>query len=131
MTQLTSLFADFDKALSRLQEVLAMPKNGVVRDSAIKRFEIVFDLAWKTLKAFLEQQHNVQCVSPKTCFREAYNKGVIEDYENFWLTLADMRNETAHTYREDTAEKVYAALPRALDMLGALAKKLRSDIEIK
>jgi len=33
-------------------EALALPKDPVVRDSAIQRFEISFELCWKFLKAY-------------------------------------------------------------------------------
>lgn len=123
MTKFQSLFEDFESALLRLEEVLKEKKTDYIRDAAIKRFEIVFDLAWKTLKAFLEQKHNISCVSPKTCFREAHRVGLIE-YDVEWLKLADYRNYTAHTYREELAERVYQELPAAL----ALFQKLHSAL---
>ena len=43
------------KALLVLDEALAMPKNPIVRDSAIQRFEISFELCWKFLKAYLRR----------------------------------------------------------------------------
>jgi len=55
MTKFQSLQEDFARALQRFEEILVEPKNDIVRDSAIKRFEMVFDLGWKTLKAFLEK----------------------------------------------------------------------------
>jgi nucleotidyltransferase substrate binding protein (TIGR01987 family) len=124
MTKFQSLCEDFESALLRLEEVLKERKTDIVRDSAIKRFEIAFDLAWKTTKAFLEERHNVACVSPKTCFREAHRVGLIE-YDEEWLKLADDRNLTAHTYREELAEKVYGDLPVALDLF----RKLRSALQ--
>ncbi len=125
MTKLESLLPDMERAVKRLKEVLEQPKNEFIRDSAIQRFEFCFDLAWKTLKAYLEEKHNVQCVSPKTCFREAYNKEVITDYDTFWLELADKRNLTVHTYKEDLAEEVYAILPKALEKFKELYEKIR------
>ena len=127
MTAFESLLPDLEKIIKKLEEVLNNPKNDVVRDSAIKRFEICFDLTWKTLKAYLEEKHNVQCFSPKTCFREAYNKEVLKDYDSFWLDLADLRNETAHTYKEPVAEKVYALLPKALEHFKLLLDKLKQN----
>ena len=124
MTKFQSLFEDFESALLRLDEVLKEKKTAFIRDAAIKRFEIAFDLAWKTTKAFLEQHHNISCVSPKTCFREAHRVALIE-YDVEWLKLADYRNYTAHTYREELAEKVYQELPAALEMF----RKLHAVLE--
>ncbi len=112
MTKQEALREQFKRALDRLQEVLLMPKNDVVRDAAIKRFEFVFDLAWKYLKVRLEEEKGIICRSPKDCFREAYRQGLI-DYDEFWLELTDRRNETAHTYDEKIADRVYACLSEA------------------
>ena len=126
VTKLNSLLPDMANAVNRLDEVLQQPKNSFMRDSAIKRFEFCFDLAWKILKAYMEEAHNVKCVSPKSCFREAYNKQVITDYDTFWLELADKRNLTVDTYKEATAEEVYAILPKALEYFKILLGKMES-----
>lgn len=49
MTKFESLWEDFQKALLRLEEVLKEKRSDIIRDSAIKRFEIAFDLVWKML----------------------------------------------------------------------------------
>jgi nucleotidyltransferase substrate binding protein (TIGR01987 family) len=125
MSKFESLMEDFGKAVNRLKEVLELPKDEFIRDSAIKRFEITFDMAWKTLKAYLEEKHGVQCVSPKTCLREAYNKDFITEYDSFWVDLVDKRNLTVHTYRESVAEEVFAVLPKALEHFQELYNKLK------
>ena len=126
MTKFKAQLDDLKNALNRLEEILEKEKDAIVRDSAIKRFEIVFDLIWKTLKTFLEEQHNVTCVSPKTCFKEAFNKGLI-DYDKFWLEIADLRNETAHVYKEKLAEKVYDQFNKVLSYFQKLFEKISSQ----
>lgn len=130
-TKFASLYEDFTKALARLDEVLALPKNDairdVVRDSAIKRFELCFELGWKATKAYLEENHNVACASPRTCFREAFRVGTI-DYDEHWIELTSTRNYTVHTYREAFAEKIYAELPHARDMFHKLVAALKKEI---
>ena len=121
-----SLRADFQSGLLRLEEVLRMEKNSVVRDSAIQRFEFTLDLAWKTVKAYLEEQKGVVCRSPKDCLRQAFSQGLIE-YDDFWLAMVDLRNETAHIYKEETAEAVYAKLPACLEKFQQLRKKLENQ----
>jgi len=71
MRKTDSLRADLAAAIARLEEALALPKDAIVRDSAIQRFEISFELCWKFLKAYLEAEHNAYCTSPRTCFRPA------------------------------------------------------------
>ena len=110
-TKFESSREGFSKALVRFQEILQEKKTDIVRDSAIKRFEMAFDLAWKTVKAFLEEYHNTSCVSPRVCFREAFRLGLI-DYDEYWIQICQLRNDTVHTYNEALAEKIYAELPR-------------------
>lgn len=48
-TKFESLQVGFMRALYRLGEILQENKTDIVRDSGIKRFEIIFDLARKRL----------------------------------------------------------------------------------
>jgi nucleotidyltransferase substrate binding protein (TIGR01987 family) len=96
--------------VTRLEQALALPKDDIVRDSAIQRFEISFELCWKFLKVYLEEEHNASCTSPRTCFRAAFRNGVL-DNDPFWIDLTVLRNYTVHTYSEPLAEYVYARLP--------------------
>ncbi|KKT28738.1 hypothetical protein A3G55_03745 [Candidatus Giovannonibacteria bacterium RIFCSPLOWO2_12_FULL_44_25] len=124
MTKFESIREDFENALKRFEEILQERKNDIVRDSAIKRFELVFDLLWKTLKAFLEDQHSATCVSPQSCFREAFRLGVI-DYNDGWIDVVKTRNNTVHAYDAKLADEVYAKLPAAL----SLFKKLKDALQ--
>jgi hypothetical protein len=63
VTKSRSLRVDFERAVARLDEALALPKDPIVRDAAIQRFEISFELCWKFLKAYLEEEHNASCTS--------------------------------------------------------------------
>ena len=112
MTKIQSLRRDLGSSVTRLEEALALPKNDIVRDSAIQRFEIAFELCWKTLKAFLEVEHNAVCTSPRSCFKAAFKNGVIAD-DPFWIDLTKLRNYTVHTYNERLADYVYGQLPAA------------------
>jgi nucleotidyltransferase substrate binding protein (TIGR01987 family) len=109
VTKAQSLRADLAKAVTRLDEALALPKDSIVRDSAIQRFEISFELCWKFLKAYLEEEHNASCTSPRMCFRSAFRHGVIDD-DPFWIDVTVLRNYTVHTYNEQLAEYVYSQL---------------------
>jgi nucleotidyltransferase substrate binding protein (TIGR01987 family) len=113
MRKIDSLGRDLGSSIRRLEEALALPKNDIVRDSAIQRFEIAFELCWKTLKAFLEEDHNAICTSPRTCFKAAFKIGLIES-DTFWIDLTKLRNYTVHTYNEALAEYVYERLPLAV-----------------
>jgi nucleotidyltransferase substrate binding protein (TIGR01987 family) len=126
MSKFESLLEDFGKILTKLDEVLKLEKTEINRDSAIQRFEIAVDLAWKTLKTYLEEYRGMICRSPKGCFREAFSQGII-DYDDYWIKIVDFRNQTAHLYSENLANKIYNELPKVLEYLKILYNTLKSE----
>jgi len=124
MTKLEALKIQYQRAFSRFREILEKEKNEVTRDSAIKRFEFTFDLAWKTIKAFLEEKKGISISSPKECFREAFRQGLI-DYDELWLKMTDWRNEVVHIYKEKLADNLYKKLPTALKYFQILIEQIK------
>jgi len=112
----------FAKALDRLEEALAEPPSPLVRDACIQRFEFSFKLGWKAVKEALKQR-GLDCQSPKSCLREAFRQGWIDD-EAAGILLLDDRNLTSHTYDETLAEVIYKRLPRHLSFLQGLKDRL-------
>lgn len=130
MTKFESTYQDFKKALSRFEKILKERKSDIVRDSAIKRFELVFDLCWKLVKAYLEEYHNTTCVSPQSCFREAFAKGLF-DYDEYWLEIAKLRNRTVHTYSEPLADEIYSQLPKVLSYFQKIDSSLNQQLVLE
>jgi len=125
MNKFQLIFVNFEKDVKQFDQVIQIKKaDDIVRDSAIKRFEFTFELAWKSLKAFLEEQHNVRCTSPKTCFREAFTHKVIK-YNDEWIEIANIRNETTHIYNEIMIKNIYKKLPMALKLFQELLMILK------
>ena len=124
MTKFDASFKQFQKALKRLHEVLGKKKSAITRDSAIKRFELTFDIAWKLAKAYLEEFEGIRCASPKECFREAYRTGLI-GYSVLWIRMTDWRNKAVHTYNEKYADGLYRKLPKVLSAFRLLENSLR------
>jgi len=119
----------FEKTVNNLKEVLerlttAGTDYAVFRDSAIQRFEIAFDVCWKTLKEKLRQDYGIEVTSPKKVFQESFAQGLIEN-DSVWIDMTDMRNETSHAYNEQFAEKVIGELPKVLKVLEELLWKLK------
>ena len=110
------------KALDRLEEALAEPPSPLVRDACIQRFEFSFELGWKAIKESLKQQ-GLECQSPKSCLREAFRQGWIDD-ENAGIVLLDDRNLTSHTYDEELAEVIYKRLQQHLSFMQGLKAQL-------
>jgi len=115
----------FNQAHARLEEALAVPlSQPLALDGTIQRFGFTFELAWKTLKAFLEDQ-GIQCQSPKGCLKEAFRLGWIAvDDEEKWLALLQARNMTAHVYNEDMAREIYQTIKKHACLFTQLLKVL-------
>jgi nucleotidyltransferase substrate binding protein (TIGR01987 family) len=110
---------ELQKALRRLKEALAHPKNDITRDSVIQRFEFTVELSWKVLQKRLKSSGIAEALTPKNVFREAARLGIVADPEA-WIHFIDERNLSSHTYKEKLAEQVYASaqkLPPFVDQL--------------
>ena len=101
---------DFNKALGRLQEVLAEdPRvSSAIIDGTIQRFEFTFELAWKTAQSILDYK-GIRAANPRAIIKEAFQQGYLVD-EKGWIAMLDDRNRSAHTYNEADAQKIYQAV---------------------
>ncbi|MFW6132133.1 MAG: HI0074 family nucleotidyltransferase substrate-binding subunit [Candidatus Aminicenantaceae bacterium] len=113
---------DLNTIIGKLEEALKMEKSEIIRDSAIKRFELCFDLAWKSIKSYANRE-GLECLSPRSCLKTAFQLKLIP-YDENWLKMLNDRNLTVHIYKEKYAEHVYSRLPQYVDMFKQLAKKL-------
>ncbi|MGM0569012.1 MAG: HI0074 family nucleotidyltransferase substrate-binding subunit, partial [Elusimicrobiota bacterium] len=117
----------FEKAVSKLEQALKEPKNDFIRDSAIKRFEICYELSWKLIKWHLKEK-GIISISPRDCFKEAYRQKLI-DYNNKWLDMIEDRNLTSHIYNEKTAEEIYGKLKEYLELYKKLASNIQKNMQ--
>ncbi len=100
------------KALKTLEDVLNEPYSEIVRDAAIQRFEYTFEAFWKYIREYLKEREGVVANSPKSCFKECFSTGLIDEDETVaFLEMTDKRNETTHTYNEELANKIFSYLP--------------------
>ncbi|SMM98931.1 nucleotidyltransferase substrate binding protein, HI0074 family [uncultured Candidatus Thioglobus sp.] len=120
---------NFRQSIVNLDEVLLENKTAIVRDSAIKRYEICYELSWKSIQELLKNEGLEICNSPKNCFKDAFKLGLIENEEAF-ADMAQNRNLTTHTYNEDLANKIYAQLGGYLQILTGLAKNIGKKYDI-
>ena len=120
----------FGRALSRLDDALAMPEDPIVRDACIQRFEFTFETAWKAIQADATAE-GFECTSPRDCFRAAFKMGILDLHETSWLKMVEDRNRTSHTYDEETAEDIYRSLSGYARLFGALLSKLREREQLR
>jgi nucleotidyltransferase substrate binding protein (TIGR01987 family) len=106
-------FQNFDRAVVLLREPIERglaSLSTLEKEGTIQRFEFCLELAWKTVKDFLEYEgRSIQPVTPRTVFKEAFAAGVIKD-GTVWLEMLDHRNLLSHTYDVAAFEKAVLAI---------------------
>ena len=113
------------RALATLEEALAAPDSGFVRDSIVKRFEYTYEVSWKMMQRFLKRREDDIPPTRRELFREAARLGLIDDPRT-WFTFHENRNKTAHAYSEAAAREVITMArqlaPAAAYLIAALEK---------
>jgi nucleotidyltransferase substrate binding protein (TIGR01987 family) len=123
-------FGDYKKAVRRMQDALKKESfSELEKDGVIQRFEFTFELAWKTLKDYLEDQSFIDISSPKKAIRKAFESGTIAD-GNIWIEMQEDRNRMSHIYNQSESEKIFKNIKdkymKALnDLVIALEKELQ------
>ena len=106
-------FNHFTKALLQLQEAVALaqqrPLSKLEEQGLIQAFEFTHELAWNTLKDFLESRGVQSLYGSKDSTRAAFKAGLIENGEA-WMDMIQSRNLTSHTYDEATAAQIASAI---------------------
>ena len=132
-------FSPLKKALSSLSDAISSTTDEVfmtsltnaqqrtMRAGVIKNFEFTYEISWKMLRRQLkieEGDEEINQLSRKDLYRLAAQKYFIDDPEK-WFLFHKARNETSHTYDENTANEVYSV---TLNFL-AESKKLLAKLE--
>ena len=68
----------------------------------VQSFEFTFELAWKTLKDYLQNQ-GLEVPFPREVIKQAFTTGLLEDGV-LWIEMLDKRNELTHTYNQEQAQ---------------------------
>ena len=86
-------------------ELSLLEKEGVVQ-----RFEYSFELAWKTVKDFLEAGGLIIApITPRQVLKEAFAAKVIADGQ-VWIEMLDHRNLLSHSYDSAVFEEAVDAI---------------------
>ena len=121
-------FTNYQRALNNLTGAVQLsaerPLTDLERQGLIQAFEFTHELAWKTLKDFLQARAVSGLYGSKDTTREAFSQGLIADGE-LWMEMIRHRNLSTHTYDEATVnEIVSAASLRYLPAFQVLARQL-------
>jgi nucleotidyltransferase substrate binding protein (TIGR01987 family) len=100
-------FQHFERAYKSLRELADYAAYSEVEiDAAIQRFEIAFELAWKTMQDYLEEQGYSEFKEPKKVIAKSFQEGIIPDGE-CWQKMHDDRNLLSHTYDYETSRLIF------------------------
>ena len=106
-------FSNYSKALAQLEKAVVLSKtrelSELEKQGVIKAFEFTHELAWKTLKDFLEQKGNKDIFGSKDATRRAFSFDLLEEGD-IWMEMIKHRNETVHTYSEEIMDEIYNAV---------------------
>jgi nucleotidyltransferase substrate binding protein (TIGR01987 family) len=97
------------------------------RDASIQRFEVTFELTWKTLKNVLEVE-GITENTPRQVLRAAGSAGLIENVAE-WLECVEIRNLTSHSYDEALADRVYSTIPKFSEAANLLLERVRTRLK--
>ena len=122
-------FQNFDRAFVLLRDALENGPdalNQLEKEGVIQRFEFSFELAWKTLKDFMEQDGFVfATITPRQVLKDAFATKILADGQ-VWIDMLDHRNLLSRTYNlAKFEEAVNAVHERYLDAFDHLHEFLQ------
>jgi nucleotidyltransferase substrate binding protein (TIGR01987 family) len=117
-------FDNFDRAVVLLREPFQdglASLSQLEKEGTIQRFEIAFELAWKAMKDYLEENGLVvNPATPRNVIKDAFAAKLLDDGQ-VWIDMMLHRNLLSHTYDIKVFEEVLQAVAQkylpALDRL--------------
>jgi nucleotidyltransferase substrate binding protein (TIGR01987 family) len=122
-------FDNFKRAYFLLQEACEQYREGnmaqLAKEGMVQRFEVCMELAWKTIKDYMEYNNHVFAqVYPSIVIKEAFAAKLLDDGEA-WLEALDTRNKMSHTYDFSKFEVALEQIStRYIQVFGDLYEKL-------
>jgi nucleotidyltransferase substrate binding protein (TIGR01987 family) len=138
ISSLRNAVAAFERITAVYQrEVEMAPDSDAISDTIetmraglIQAFEFTYELSWKYMKRWLQDNRSPEAVSgipQRELFRLAAENALITDVTK-WFEFHKERNRTSHIYDEAVAEEVHKSalefLPYARDFLSRLEQRL-------
>jgi len=92
---------NFERAFLLLQEAFkkdSAEMSDLEKEGAVQRFEYTFELAWKTLKDYLDYSGVVfDQITPRSVIKQAFAAKIVKDGQT-WIEMLEQRNLMSHTY---------------------------------
>lgn len=104
-------FQNYQRALTHLDQALKSTEDKELDEfsdleiqGTIKCFEMVFDLSWKVLQDYLDEQ-GYEMKGPKNILEQSFKDSLIKDGDE-WAKMLKSRNDAAHAYDGDMAAEI-------------------------
>jgi nucleotidyltransferase substrate binding protein (TIGR01987 family) len=105
-------FRNFDRAIALLSEPIERgvhTLSALEKEGTVQRFEYAVELAWKTLKDYLECEGRVlETVTPKQVIKEAFDARILADGQ-IWIDMTNRRS-VSRQYDESTFNEAVLAI---------------------
>lgn len=106
-------FQNYQKAFTQLTQAVDLSRQRALskleQQGLIQGFEFTHELAWNTLKDFLETRGAAEIFGSRDTTRAAFTAGLIDQGE-VWMQMIQSRNQSTHTYNEEMMTQIVTAV---------------------
>ena len=106
-------FQNYQKAFTQLTQAVDLSRQRALskleQQGLIHGFEYTHELAWNTLKDFLETRGAAEIFGSRDTTRAAFTAGLIDQGE-VWMQMIQSRNQSTHTYNEEMMTQIVTAV---------------------
>ncbi len=121
-------FTNYKKAFAQLDEAIQTKRPSTLeRAGIIQMFEFTAELAWNTLKDYLQNQGINDITGSRDAIRKAFKHGLLQDGMS-WMKMLESRNLTSHIYNENVADTI---MTDVINIYHPLFKELLQVLESK
>ena len=126
-------FDNYSRAFSLLREAVELqqkrPLSDLEKEGVIQRFEYTWELAWKTIKDYLENEGIVlEKITPKAVIVAALEARIIIGKEH-WMRALDDRNRMNHVYSRIVFAEIVNNIEQGyLSLFDQLYEKLLTEV---
>ena len=115
-TRLKQRYQNFSKSLQLLEDALDIENPSIVEQAGtIQFYEMTFELAWKCLKDFFQEQ-GLDVKYPREVLKTGIEKEILSKGDVWMQALTD-RNLTSHLYDEQAAIQAADAIRKSYSPL--------------
>ncbi len=122
-------FQNFEKSLHLLTQALNIEEPDIIEKAGlIQFFEMTFELAWNTMKDYLQEEGFDGINTPRAAIKKAFEADLIKDGQ-LWLQLLQDRNLTSHAYDEEKADIIHNLIAeKYYSLLNSLHSTLKQKL---